>query len=860
MLQLTIRFDDERQTQVFAIDGETTIGCHSDNSLPIKATFLSAFHAEIKRSSQGGYQVNDLDSLNGTFVNGLRISQHPLRAGDELMLGSLFGKVTERGTGADFSESCANEKAKAQATIVALNGRDTSPQQAPRETKAPSANGARKPASARTQVAARALRPATQSLPVAKVEKNSQNSHVRTQQYDLFAVDQVELAKLRDRVAYLEKNNARFAKAAENETQKKLISAEKERDEKSAQIKTLISRLDDTETARATEIELRQQLETLNQQCDSRSTEIAEQVAASVTLAASLARAKKATAERDQQIVQLGAEISAFEQLEKSHRAELAERDDEISDLEGSLLKVRAASDESSAIEAELREQLVIAAAERDTLRQQLGDGCERVAELEADMVRSNTGAEQLKAEASALGEQIEQLTADRSRTLSELADAQQQIERWQAKLGERDDNLAAADQKNRAACKQIAELASDLADAERARADLDATRAKLASDIAAAETDLAKREAAFQGAEQRVQKIESERDAIAVELEQLRAVHKDVAAAESHIEEVRQRAERIDFDVDSQRTVLARARQALKDLEATAATVRADLESEQKRLRDEISTTRDSLDALSAKHTLAETEHRQRSDQLEADGEALAERLHLRRAELAAAEQQRSEIDKRAKRAERELQDMVARGEQIGQRTAQADRALHKAEHKLARRSNLLEQLRGLRLRERALRQQEKQLGSDLGSASASAALDQSLEKKQKAHAKTSAGMQRKLRTTEKALDKKLRELRLADDRIRFSEQLDRDVAARQRELAEITGQFDAATQAVRHLQQERQNLSTIIDQLDLDLTSRGDDAASERHGNGNRNGRRKGIGLSSARSSRTVSSPAPS
>ena len=143
MLQLTIRFDDERQTQVFAIDGETTIGRHSDNRLRIKDTFLSAFHAEIRRSPQGGYEVIDLDSFNGTFVNGLRIRQHPLRAGDELMLGTLPGKVTERGIMADFSDS--NAITKTQPTIVSLNDRGISPHEGLSGRKAQSSPAALEP-------------------------------------------------------------------------------------------------------------------------------------------------------------------------------------------------------------------------------------------------------------------------------------------------------------------------------------------------------------------------------------------------------------------------------------------------------------------------------------------------------------------------------------------------------------------------------------------------------------------------------------------------------------------------------------------------------------------------------------------
>jgi hypothetical protein len=56
---------------------------------------ISRRHARVLRAADGGFVVEDVDSSNGTFVNGERIvGPHPLRPGDELGIGSTVFVVT----------------------------------------------------------------------------------------------------------------------------------------------------------------------------------------------------------------------------------------------------------------------------------------------------------------------------------------------------------------------------------------------------------------------------------------------------------------------------------------------------------------------------------------------------------------------------------------------------------------------------------------------------------------------------------------------------------------------------------------------------------------------------------------------
>jgi hypothetical protein len=59
---------------------------------------ISRRHARVYRAADGGFVVEDEDSANGTFVNGVRIAgPHPLRPGDELRMGSTVFAASPAG-------------------------------------------------------------------------------------------------------------------------------------------------------------------------------------------------------------------------------------------------------------------------------------------------------------------------------------------------------------------------------------------------------------------------------------------------------------------------------------------------------------------------------------------------------------------------------------------------------------------------------------------------------------------------------------------------------------------------------------------------------------------------------------------
>jgi hypothetical protein len=73
---------------VFIIGGKTaTIGRSLDNDVVIDSSDVSRRHARLEQTP-GGYRLIDLDSTNGTHVNGQRSTQQLLTTGDTIRLGN----------------------------------------------------------------------------------------------------------------------------------------------------------------------------------------------------------------------------------------------------------------------------------------------------------------------------------------------------------------------------------------------------------------------------------------------------------------------------------------------------------------------------------------------------------------------------------------------------------------------------------------------------------------------------------------------------------------------------------------------------------------------------------------------------
>jgi diguanylate cyclase (GGDEF)-like protein len=64
-----------------------TIGRAEDADLVVDETSVSRHHARVARTPEGGFYVEDLGSVNGTFVGASRVTVAPLERGNLLQLG-----------------------------------------------------------------------------------------------------------------------------------------------------------------------------------------------------------------------------------------------------------------------------------------------------------------------------------------------------------------------------------------------------------------------------------------------------------------------------------------------------------------------------------------------------------------------------------------------------------------------------------------------------------------------------------------------------------------------------------------------------------------------------------------------------
>lgn len=103
--RLAGRFADGKQGE-FPLGNKTSLGRHPNNTLRLVDREVSKEHASIERVGNT-FLLRDLNSSNGTFVNGRKVRELRLRDGDEIALGNsrLVFHSGEVGTGAGGTPS-----------------------------------------------------------------------------------------------------------------------------------------------------------------------------------------------------------------------------------------------------------------------------------------------------------------------------------------------------------------------------------------------------------------------------------------------------------------------------------------------------------------------------------------------------------------------------------------------------------------------------------------------------------------------------------------------------------------------------------------------------------------------------------
>jgi len=98
-----------------------TIGRAPGNDLTLPHPSVSGRHAEIRKQQDGRFLVRDVGSTNGTYVNGVRISQHVAGPGDRVTVGAVTLLLGQRGI-----EGAQRAKVRLDLVQVALTVKDRS--------------------------------------------------------------------------------------------------------------------------------------------------------------------------------------------------------------------------------------------------------------------------------------------------------------------------------------------------------------------------------------------------------------------------------------------------------------------------------------------------------------------------------------------------------------------------------------------------------------------------------------------------------------------------------------------------------------------------------------------------------------
>ena len=86
MALLTLKFKELVITE-FQLAGESkTIGREPSNDIVVENLLVSSHHARIDPAGKD-YVITDLQSKNGTFVNGERVTSNKLKNGDQILIG-----------------------------------------------------------------------------------------------------------------------------------------------------------------------------------------------------------------------------------------------------------------------------------------------------------------------------------------------------------------------------------------------------------------------------------------------------------------------------------------------------------------------------------------------------------------------------------------------------------------------------------------------------------------------------------------------------------------------------------------------------------------------------------------------------
>ncbi len=544
----------------FSLDAPVTrLGRHASNEIVINNTWISSFHAEFRRAEDGSISLHDLQSSNGTSVNGEAVTSRELHDGDRIGFGQVdavyqaeeIKAATPAPAAAPVAAPAAapapsRAPAKPAAGVAARAPVVTRPMQAPpasiaydtvRKEGALELEALKKQLDEAGRATAEAEKAATAAVKQrADAEAALQEVQDHLKQAEAAREEQVrvgEAARLaleeeKTRLqALLGSEQAKLAALAE---QSSALAAELERLEKSVSA----TRQREQAAVAAAEVAQRKDAEALDQGravLQEQAAALAEQRAILAEQAAALAAGKAA-------LETLAHERTAAETARAAVEAKaLATAEEARRESEHHLEQARLALAETRTELAEAQAERQRAAADRDAARAEEASCQTTVTRLQAE-------AEQWNLTSSAWPQQAAAAKA-------ELAELEQSLTNQRAAIREEESRHAALAQSIPPLEAQVAGLKNNLAEAEAREAaaallavkmaEQETQAKRLIEETEASQATVTAARAAVAATEARGQQVQQELDALQARLELLRQETQGAEALNSKVADLRQ-------------------------------------------------------------------------------------------------------------------------------------------------------------------------------------------------------------------------------------------------------------------------------------------------------------------------------
>ena len=821
MPYLAFHLNDVNEFVFDILEERLSIGRDAKNDIVIDNTYISGSHAEFLRKPDGVYELIDLKSANGTFVNGQRIQRSLIKGGDKIRFGQLDARFREQAPKGTAPASGSKPSSQPKAGSAPLDGRrgDTEP-----KSDTSPIESARSLQTLREGAAAG-------SLPIAKSSSATLEPALLKQREKL-AIEVRRLRQERDLLRSETENQIRL--------REEVRAMESSLDERRKEAQAADARLAET---RAATMDCANRYSIINSAADARLAETRAAIATAQAEAEKLALKKRDVADLDSQI--------------ESNRTQLSKVQTDIEAANTAFQSLHTDADKALNDRLKAEQQLA-------DLQMQIQQHEAKSSELDATFV---TAQKQKQSDLAALEAQIQVHQAEKEqldKTLAELGQQNQQLQAQATDLTNRLDDLAGIDVKLTEANVALKAVESNKTELAAAISQMVVVRDSLEREILSSTEKSRAQNTLLQTLTLRCETVDAEvrsseeqQASLSAEIskaqESLRATEttletrkQELTAAESRAAQFTQQAEesvrqqtQIQQDIAQVRGELAKERTELQQIRTdTQNAMKAAAEAEATHARHSsqavaMQTQISDLETLLATLLISETDRQTNLLALEAEQRRCEEDFNLRELEVSKADAHLAELKSQTANYESRLSELASMEKKLAETKADwiaAGQELEslkvKAERLQTERVDHEKRLPELQTELVNAQNELKTQLSELETSQASAkelakrvsALEahetQLLEAEKRQQASLSAEIskaQESLRATETTLETRKQELTAAESRAaQFTQQAEESVRQQtqiQQDIAQVRGELAKERTELQQIRTDTQN-----------------------------------------------------